>query len=48
MKPTRERRCGRSDSTWKDEMRDSVQSRNIKDEECSDRELLKKNVTSLG
>jgi hypothetical protein len=48
MKPTGERKPRRSDSTWKDEIRDIVQSRNLKDEECLDRELLRKNVTYLG
>jgi hypothetical protein len=34
--------------TWKDGIRDSMQRRNLKDEECFDRELWRKKIVSLG
>jgi hypothetical protein len=42
------RRCGRPVSTWKGEIRDSMQRRNLKDEEYSDRELWRKKNYVLG
>jgi hypothetical protein len=37
-------RCGRPVNTRKDEIRDSMQRRNLKDEECFDRELWRKKI----
>jgi hypothetical protein len=34
--------CGRPVNTWKDGIRDSMQRKNLKDEECFNQELLKK------
>jgi hypothetical protein len=34
----RQRGCGRPVSTWKDGIRDNMQSRKLKDQECFDRE----------
>jgi hypothetical protein len=35
--PQRKRRRGRPVNTWKDGIRDSIRRRNLKDEECFDR-----------
>jgi hypothetical protein len=43
--PQGKRRHG---NIWKDWIRDSMQRRNVKDEECFDRELWRKNIMSLG
>jgi hypothetical protein len=40
--PQGKRRRSRPVSTWKDGIKDSVQRRNLKDEECFAREVLKK------
>jgi hypothetical protein len=37
-------RRGRPDNTWKDGIRDSMQRKNLKDEEYSDRELWRKKI----
>jgi hypothetical protein len=46
--PQGKRRCGRPVNTWKEGIRDSMQRRNLKDEECFDQELWKKKIMSLG
>jgi hypothetical protein len=40
--PQGKRRRGRPVNTWKDGIRDSMQIRNLKDEECFDREIWRK------
>jgi hypothetical protein len=40
--PQGKMRRGKPVSIWKDQIRDSVQRRNLKDEECFDRELWRK------
>jgi hypothetical protein len=45
--PKGNRRHSRPVNTWKDEIRDSVQRWNLKDEECFDRELRRKKIMSL-
>jgi hypothetical protein len=42
--PQGKRRGGRPVNTWKDGIRDSMQRRNLKDEECFDRELWRKKL----
>jgi hypothetical protein len=45
MEPIRgKRRSGRPTNTWKDRIRDSLQSRNLKDDESLDRELWRKKL----
>jgi hypothetical protein len=44
MEPTGGRRHGRQVSMWKDGIKDTMQSRNLKDEENFDRELWKKKI----
>jgi hypothetical protein len=46
--PQGKTRRDRPVNTWKDGIRDSMQRRNLKDEECSDRELWRKKIVSLG
>jgi hypothetical protein len=46
--PQGNRRRGRPVSTWKDGITDSMKGRNLKDEECFDRELWRKKIMSLG
>jgi hypothetical protein len=46
--PQGKRMRGRPVNTWKDGIRDSMQRRNLKDEECFDRELWRKEIMSLG
>jgi hypothetical protein len=46
--PQGKMRLGRPDNTWKDGIRDSMQRRNLKDEECLNRELWRKKIMSLG
>jgi hypothetical protein len=46
--PQGKRRRGRPFNTWKDGIRDGMQRRNLKDEECFDRELWRKKIMSLG
>jgi hypothetical protein len=42
--PQGTRRRGLRVNTWKDGIRDSTQSRNLRDEECFDREVWKKMI----
>jgi hypothetical protein len=46
--PQGKRWRGRPVNTWKDGIRESMQRRNLKDEECFDRELSRKKIMSLG
>jgi hypothetical protein len=46
--PQRKRRHGIPVNTWKDGIRDSMQRRNLKDEECFDREFWRKKIMSFG
>jgi hypothetical protein len=46
--PQGKRRRGRPVNTWKDGIRDSMQRRNLKDEECFDREIWRTKNLSLG
>jgi hypothetical protein len=46
--PQGKRRRGRPVNTWKDGIRDSMQRRNLKDEECFDREIWRTKIMSLG
>jgi hypothetical protein len=48
LNPQGKRRRDRAVSTWKDGVKDSMQRRNLKDEDCFDRELWKENIMSLG
>jgi hypothetical protein len=45
--PWEKRRHSRSVRTWKDRIRDIVQRKSLKDEECFDRELWRKNMLCL-
>jgi hypothetical protein len=45
--PQGKQRHSRSVNILKDGFRDSMQSRNLKDEECFDQELWRKNIMSL-
>jgi hypothetical protein len=42
------RRCSRPVNTWKDGIRDSMQRRIFKDEECFDREFWREKIMFLG
>jgi hypothetical protein len=46
--PQGKRRRGRAVNTWNDEIRDSMQRGNLKDEECFDRETWRTKIMSLG
>jgi hypothetical protein len=46
--PQGKMRRGRPVNTWKDGIRDSAQRRNLKDEDCFDRELWRKKIVSPG
>jgi hypothetical protein len=46
--PQGKRRRGRPVNTWKDGITDSMQRRNLKDEECFDREIWRTKIMSLG
>jgi hypothetical protein len=46
--PQGKRRRGRPVNTWKDGIRESMQRRNLKDEECFDREIGRTKIMSLG
>jgi hypothetical protein len=46
--PQEKRRCSRPVNTSKDEIRESMQTRNLTDEECFDHELWRKKIISLG
>jgi hypothetical protein len=46
--PQGKRRRGRPVNTWKDAIRESMQRRNLKDEECFDREIWRTKIMSLG
>jgi hypothetical protein len=45
--PQGRRRRGRPVNTWKDGVRKSMQRRNLRDEECFDREFWGKKIMSL-
>jgi hypothetical protein len=46
--PQGKRRRGRPVNTWKDGIRDSMQRRNLKDEECFDLQIWRTEIMSLG
>jgi hypothetical protein len=46
--PQGKRRCGRPVSTWKDGITDSMQRRNLKGEECFDREIWRETIYVIG
>jgi hypothetical protein len=46
--PQGKRRRGRPVNTWKDGITDSMQRRNLKGEECFDRERWREKIMSLG
>jgi hypothetical protein len=46
--PQGKSRRGRPVYTWKNGIRDNMQRRNLKDEECSDSEFWRKKIISLG
>jgi hypothetical protein len=43
-----ERKRGRPVNTWKDGIRESKKRRQLKDEECMDRDLWRRKIMSLG
>jgi hypothetical protein len=47
-KPQGERKRGRPINTWKDGIRESMKIRELKDEECMDRDIWRRKITSLG
>jgi hypothetical protein len=47
-KPQGKRKRGRPINTWKDGIRESMKRRELKDEECMDRDLWRRKVISLG
>jgi hypothetical protein len=48
LKPQGKRTRGRPINTWKDEIRESMKRRELKDEECMDRDLWRRKIISLG
>jgi hypothetical protein len=47
-KPQGKRKRGRPANTWKDGIRESMKRRELKDEECMDRDLWRRKIMSLG
>jgi hypothetical protein len=47
-KPQGKRKRGRPMNTWKDGIRESMKRRELKDEECMDRDLRRRKIMSLG
>jgi hypothetical protein len=47
-KPQGKRKRGRPFNTWKDGIRESMKRRELKDEECMDRDLWRRKIMSLG
>jgi hypothetical protein len=47
-KPQGKRKRGRPINPWKDGIRESMKRRELKDEECMDRDLWRRKIMSLG
>jgi hypothetical protein len=47
-KPQGKRKRGRPINTWKAGIRESMKRRELKDEECMDRDLWRRKIMSLG
>jgi hypothetical protein len=47
-KPQGKRKRGRPINKWKDGIRESMKRRDLKDEECIDRDLRRRKIMSLG
>jgi hypothetical protein len=47
-KPQGKRKRGTPVNTWKDGIRESMKRRELKDEECMDRDLWRRKIMSLG